>query len=218
VSPEPILAVVTDTVDAVAVAGTAARLADRRGAPLVLAVPLPWPARPADARAIVGRVRPTLDLLGVPYTVAVAPYVASSRRPQARNGPMAAVHAVATRYGVRTWVTTDDLEPRGRWRPDRVDLVVLDRTAPPPAGPWGTPLSDPTRVLPGRLVHVEFSDGRREQVRLLSPVEAPLDHRGLSWESPLARALLGARVGESVIVRTPEAGYAARVVDIGDDG
>lgn len=70
------------------------------------------------------------------------------------------------------------------------------------------------RVGAGDLVRVELSDGQRVRVRLVHPVEAFLDDERISCESPLARALLGAAVGESVLVAAPGGTYAARVLEI----
>jgi hypothetical protein len=73
------------------------------------------------------------------------------------------------------------------------------------------------RVVAGDLVHVELSDGQRVRVRLVHPVEAFLDDERISCESPLARALLGAAVGESVLVPAPHGTYAARVLEIAEE-
>lgn len=70
------------------------------------------------------------------------------------------------------------------------------------------------RVVAGDLVRVELSDGQRVRVRPVHPVEAFLDDERISCESPLARALVGAAVGESVLVAAPRGTYAARVLEI----
>lgn len=84
-----VLAVITDSLEDVAVARVAAELATSSGGRLVLATPLPTDgvlveaglpglpleeSIPADARASVGRVRPALDAYGVSYSVLPVPY------------------------------------------------------------------------------------------------------------------------------------------------
>lgn len=52
---------------------------------------------------------------------------------------------------------------------------------------------------------VTYVDGRDHErtVRIVGIDEARLEHAEVSWTSPVARALLKARVGDSVEVRTP---------------
>lgn len=60
-------------------------------------------------------------------------------------------------------------------------------------------------VCPGALVEVQRSDssGEKFSVRLVHPVEATLDDERISWDSPLARVLLGAKVGDVLTVASP---------------
>jgi len=68
----------------------------------------------------------------------------------------------------------------------------------------------------GDLVTVEFPRhrGRRrvERFRLVHPLEAPLDEVRISVESPLASALLGRAVGETVSVEAPAGRYRVRIL------
>jgi transcription elongation GreA/GreB family factor len=71
----------------------------------------------------------------------------------------------------------------------------------------------------GDLVTIEFSahHGLRrrrtaEQYLLVHPSEAPLDQLRISVDSPLARALLGQRVGARVVVQAPAGRYSVRVL------
>jgi transcription elongation factor GreB len=89
---------------------------------------------------------------------------------------------------------------------DRLEAVLTAATPLPP-----TP---PDRVAPGSRVLIELSDGSQELIRIVHPVEAALDDERVSWDSPVASALLGARIGEAVVVRAPSGRYAARVLDL----
>jgi transcription elongation factor GreA len=64
----------------------------------------------------------------------------------------------------------------------------------------------------GDEVTVEFDTGETERFLLVDPVEAPLDQRRISAESPLAQALVGRRVGEQVEVRAPAGRYRCRIL------
>lgn len=59
------------------------------------------------------------------------------------------------------------------------------------------------RVFFGAWVELEDEDGGRVRYRIVGPDEADVKAGRLSVESPLARALLGKEVGESVTVERP---------------
>jgi transcription elongation factor GreA len=63
---------------------------------------------------------------------------------------------------------------------------------------------------------VTFKDktGAAEVVRVVDPVEAHLDDERISATSPLGRALLGARVGDTFSVEAPRGAWTAEIVDI----
>jgi len=64
--------------------------------------------------------------------------------------------------------------------------------------------SDPEVVGFGSTVTVvDESSGRETQFMLVGPTEADLKSGRLSSESPVARALVGARAGETVAAETP---------------
>jgi transcription elongation factor GreB len=65
------------------------------------------------------------------------------------------------------------------------------------------PPSDRERVFFGAFVTVEDAAGERATWRLVGPDEADAASGRISVESPVARALLGKRVGESALVRRP---------------
>jgi len=49
----------------------------------------------------------------------------------------------------------------------------------------------------GARVTVEDEDGKRTSYRIVGAIEADAKQRALSWQSPLAQALWGARVGDT---------------------
>ncbi|NOK01677.1 MULTISPECIES: GreA/GreB family elongation factor [Myxococcus] len=59
------------------------------------------------------------------------------------------------------------------------------------------------RVFFGAWVELEDEDGRPVRYRIVGPDESDVKAGRLSVESPLARALLGKEVGESVVVERP---------------
>lgn len=59
------------------------------------------------------------------------------------------------------------------------------------------------RVFFGAWVELEDEDGLQVRYRIVGPDEADVKSGRLSVESPLARALLGKEVGESVLVERP---------------
>jgi transcription elongation GreA/GreB family factor len=71
---------------------------------------------------------------------------------------------------------------------------------------------DPTMVELGEVVTVRIEGGAPEQVLIVHPVEAPLDDMRISTDSPLARALLGRRVGEQVMVAAPAGVYRCQIL------
>lgn len=77
--------------------------------------------------------------------------------------------------------------------------------------------SDVSTVELGDLVVVELpgaggAAARVEAFRVVHPIEAPLTAERISVESPLARALIGAQVGQMVTVDAPARRYHLRVL------
>ena len=71
---------------------------------------------------------------------------------------------------------------------------------------------DPEVVELGETVTVQVTGGTLEQYLIVHPVEAPLDTTRISARSPLARALLGRRIGDEVEVDAPGATYRCRIL------
>jgi transcription elongation factor GreA len=96
----------------------------------------------------------------------------------------------------------------------RAELVAIETTLresgalPAETDPWTVELGD--------AVTVEFPRhrGRRrvERFRIVHPLEAALDDERISTESPLARALLGRAIGETVSVEAPAGRYRVRIL------
>lgn len=84
---------------------------------------------------------------------------------------------------------------------DRAELVV--------AVPGRT-----TEVRFGATVLIEDETGARRQYRLVGDDEADAAEGMISWASPLARALIGARVGDVVTWRRPAGAVEIEVMDI----
>lgn len=66
------------------------------------------------------------------------------------------------------------------------------------------PPTDPKRVFFGAYVTVEDEDGEEKTYRVVGADESDLERGFISIDSPVARALLGKREGETVTVRVPK--------------
>jgi transcription elongation GreA/GreB family factor len=71
------------------------------------------------------------------------------------------------------------------------------------------------RVAFGARVEVLDEDGRRLAYTIVGEDEAEAEHGKVSWISPLARALMDARVGDMVTWRRPSGDAELEVVGIG---
>jgi transcription elongation factor GreB len=72
----------------------------------------------------------------------------------------------------------------------------------------------PGRVLFGATVTVRAEDGAERRYRLVGIDEADPAKGDVSWRSPLAAALLGAREGDVVTVRSPRGDEELEVVSV----
>ena len=78
------------------------------------------------------------------------------------------------------------------------------------------PAGESDTVAFGSTVHVlDEKTGRQNTFTLVGPTEADLKEGKLSAESPMAQALIGAKVGEDVDVETPGGTRRLRVERIG---
>jgi transcription elongation GreA/GreB family factor len=69
-------------------------------------------------------------------------------------------------------------------------------------------------VGPGSTATVRFADGAQETVQI-GDVAEPLDQTLVTTDSPLGRALLGHRVGDSVSYEAPEGRTTVTVLSLG---
>ncbi|MFB6707688.1 GreA/GreB family elongation factor [Streptomyces sp. NPDC056333] len=79
----------------------------------------------------------------------------------------------------------------------------------------GPPRTD--RVGVGSTVTVRFADSTEATVQIGEVAEV-LDHTLVTADSPLGRALLGCRAGDTISYETPEGRSTAVVLSLGDEG
>lgn len=75
------------------------------------------------------------------------------------------------------------------------------------AGEMAEVPEDPTTVELGDRVGIRFDDGTEESYVVVHGAEAIVDDERISVTSPLGRALLGRRVGDTVEVEVPAGAY-----------
>jgi transcription elongation GreA/GreB family factor len=83
----------------------------------------------------------------------------------------------------------------------------LEQTATSPIAP-----DDPQLVEVGDTVTIRLEDGTEEAFVIVHAIEASVDDARISVESPLAKALLGRRVGDNVDVAVPTGTYRCRIM------
>ena len=70
------------------------------------------------------------------------------------------------------------------------------------------------RVAFGSQVTIADDDGRERAYRIVGVSESRPEKGLVSWLSPIAKALLGARVGDSVVLKTPKGDEELTIVSI----
>lgn len=70
------------------------------------------------------------------------------------------------------------------------------------------------QIFFGATVTYVRQDGKKQTVKLVGIDEADLSHGKISWQSPIAKALLKARVGDEVGVHTPSGQDTLEIVSI----
>lgn len=79
---------------------------------------------------------------------------------------------------------------------------------------------DPTQreatdqVYFGATVSIVEADGTERTLAIVGIDEADASHGRIAWISPMARALIGAREGDCVIVQTPEGRREVEIVEV----
>jgi transcription elongation GreA/GreB family factor len=66
----------------------------------------------------------------------------------------------------------------------------------------------------GATVRIEDEDGREQEFSIVGDDEADVAAGKISWASPLARAMIGARVGDTVVWHRPAGEAELSIVDI----
>lgn len=69
-------------------------------------------------------------------------------------------------------------------------------------------------VLFGATVDVEDDDGEMHQFTIVGEDEADIAANQVSWASPLAKALIGHKVGENVVWKRPAGDLNLEIIDI----
>jgi transcription elongation factor GreB len=97
-----------------------------------------------------------------------------------------------------------EIDRRVRFLRGRLDGLVI--VSAPPA--------DRTRVFFGAWVTVEEDSGEIRRHRIVGPDEFDREPGYISMDSPLGRALLGKRVGDSVEVRLPAGAVSVAIIAV----
>ena len=103
-----------------------------------------------------------------------------------------------------------EIDRRIHWLTKRLESVVVVE-----------PRTDGTEaVFFGARVEVEDEDGARACYRIVGVDEIDLDRGDISWVSPLGRALLKRRAGDTVLFRKPAGEVELTIVSVtyGDSG
>ena len=87
-----------------------------------------------------------------------------------------------------------EIDSRVRFLTKRLDNLKVVHEKP----------SDQSKIFFGAWVTVEDENGEENTYRIVGPDEFDLSQGKLSMDSPLARALLGKRVDDDIIFKTPE--------------
>lgn len=86
-------------------------------------------------------------------------------------------------------------------------ILATAEVVPVPAQPW-------EQVLFGATVAVRDAGGVKSRYRIVGREEADIDRNWVSWTSPIARALLKARVGQQIRFRIPAGEQVWEIVSI----
>ena len=66
----------------------------------------------------------------------------------------------------------------------------------------------------GALVTIEDDEGGQQEFTIVGDDEADVAAGKISWASPLAHAMIGARVGDTVVWRRPAGEAEVSIIDI----
>jgi len=97
-----------------------------------------------------------------------------------------------------------EIDRRVRFLGKRLEEVTIVADAP----------TDHTRVFFGAWVSLEDEDGESSEWRIVGADESDVKTRAISIDSPVAKALMGRRVGDEVTVRVPKGEVVYTVIGI----
>ena len=66
----------------------------------------------------------------------------------------------------------------------------------------------------GAIVDIEDEDGAKHEFSIVGDDEADVAKGLISWASPLARAMIGAKIGDTVVLKRPAGEAEVYIVDI----
>ena len=69
-------------------------------------------------------------------------------------------------------------------------------------------------MLFGATVEVEYDDGEHQLFNIVGEDEADIALQKVSWVSPLAKALIGHKVGDSVVWKRPAGDLNLEIIKI----
>jgi transcription elongation factor GreB len=97
-----------------------------------------------------------------------------------------------------------EIDRRVRFLSKRLDNLIVVTEAP----------SDPKRVFFGAWVTLEDEDGEEVTYRIVGPDESDMNKGWISMEAPVAKALMGKRLDDEVLVRRPKGDITYTIVGI----
>ena len=80
--------------------------------------------------------------------------------------------------------------------------------------PTATKLSATSKVIFGAAVTVEDDNGAKHRYQIVGEDEADIKANKVSWTSPLAKALIGQKIGETVVWNRPAGKMLLEIIDI----
>jgi transcription elongation factor GreB len=97
-----------------------------------------------------------------------------------------------------------EIDRRVRYLSKRLDVLTVVNEAP----------SDASRVFFGAWVSLEDEEGEQVTYRIVGPDESNAERGWISMEAPVAKALLGKRDGDDVLVRRPKGDITFTIVGV----
>jgi transcription elongation factor GreB len=97
-----------------------------------------------------------------------------------------------------------EIDRRVRFLGKRLDEVTVVHEAP----------DDPARVFFGAWVLIEDEHGDEKEYRIVGADESDMEKQWISIDSPVARALLGKRRGDEIVVVVPKGSVEYTIVGI----